>query len=193
MPLTFQSASHGTVAFGFFNVETDCLLLDRVFFFCTDFCRAVSEWTAAPAGAPNATMPAFAFSRREDMGDLMGAIHGTRYEGFLGEVYRLWPFPDDPRKFRQKLHGARNPGPVEALLRSRASQVQLVVCADPWNDRVWIGPYAFTRRGFADLLEYVLRGGYPTWEGYEEGRMPEYVRSLRGAAQVFRQGRSPTA
>jgi hypothetical protein len=186
MPLIFPSASHGAIAFGFFNVETDCLLLDRVFFFCADFCRAVSELAAAPEGI-RSLLPGFSFSRREEIGDLRGAIHGTRHEGFLGEVYRLWPFPADPGEFRQKLRGAGNRGPVEALLRSRASPASLVLAAEPGNDLVRIGPYAFTRRGFADLIEYVLRGGYPTWEGYEEGGMPEYVRPLRGAVRVFRQ------
>ena len=29
MPLAFESLSHGTIAFGFFNIESDLLLLDR--------------------------------------------------------------------------------------------------------------------------------------------------------------------
>jgi hypothetical protein len=36
MPLAFESESHGTIAFGFFNIESDVLLLDRYFFFTTD-------------------------------------------------------------------------------------------------------------------------------------------------------------
>ena len=47
MPLAFQSKSHGSVAFGFFHIETDMLLLDRCFFFCTDFCRVLSEMAAS--------------------------------------------------------------------------------------------------------------------------------------------------
>ena len=30
MPLAFESLSHGTIAFGFFNIESDLLLLDRL-------------------------------------------------------------------------------------------------------------------------------------------------------------------
>jgi hypothetical protein len=33
MPLAFESLSHGTIAFGFFNIESDMLLLDRYFLF----------------------------------------------------------------------------------------------------------------------------------------------------------------
>jgi len=30
MPLAFESLSHGTIAFGFFNIESDMLLLELV-------------------------------------------------------------------------------------------------------------------------------------------------------------------
>ena len=33
MPLSFESQSHGQVAFGFFNIASDMLLLERYFFF----------------------------------------------------------------------------------------------------------------------------------------------------------------
>jgi hypothetical protein len=36
MPLAFRATSHGMVVFGFFNVETDLLLLDRLFLFPDD-------------------------------------------------------------------------------------------------------------------------------------------------------------
>jgi hypothetical protein len=37
MPLAFESLSHGAIAFGFFNIETDFLLLERYFFFADSF------------------------------------------------------------------------------------------------------------------------------------------------------------
>jgi len=40
MPLTFESLSHGTIAFGFFNIESDMLLCDRYFLFADDLCLA---------------------------------------------------------------------------------------------------------------------------------------------------------
>jgi hypothetical protein len=30
MPLAFESINHGTIAFGFFNIESDMLLLDKI-------------------------------------------------------------------------------------------------------------------------------------------------------------------
>ena len=41
MPLTFESLSHGTIAFGFFNIESDLLLCDRYFLFADDFCANI--------------------------------------------------------------------------------------------------------------------------------------------------------
>ncbi len=53
MPLAFQSLSHGQIAFGFFNIETDMLLLDIHFFFADDFCRAVRELAEVSGGGPS--------------------------------------------------------------------------------------------------------------------------------------------
>ena len=43
MPLSFESMSHGTIAFGFFNIESDMLLCDRYFFFADDFCVKIGQ------------------------------------------------------------------------------------------------------------------------------------------------------
>jgi len=185
MPLAFPSQSHGTVAFGFYNIETDSLLLDRMFFFCTDFCRAVSELAGCGAAGGSSSLPGFRFQRPEEIGDLMGAIHGTSRAGFLGEIYGLWPFPAAPEAFRQKLYGASNRAPVETALRRRATPEEIVLVAHPGNGAVSVGEYVFTRLGFLDLLAYVWRGGYPTWEGYDEGRRPACVEDLARAAAAL--------
>ncbi|MCP4627562.1 MAG: hypothetical protein GY850_29210, partial [bacterium] len=43
MPLSFDSLSHGSIAFGFFNIESDMLLCDRYFLFASEFCRYVMD------------------------------------------------------------------------------------------------------------------------------------------------------
>ena len=43
MPLAFESLSHGTIAFGFFNIDSDMLLLEKYFLFATDFCRQILD------------------------------------------------------------------------------------------------------------------------------------------------------
>lgn len=182
MPLTFSSLSHGTVAFGFFNIETDALLLDRLFFFCTDFCAAVCELEGARGTpAPAVSLAGYAFDDPSLIGDLLGAIHGTRHEGYLGEVYRRWPFPSDPEQFRQRLSGAENRDASEALLRVWSRPTTLPVTVSPPRHTVSIGPYRFSSEGYLQLLAYVWRGGYPTWEGFEQGRRPACVTEMARA------------
>ncbi len=184
MPLAFASISHGRVAFGFYNIETDSLLLEDRFFFCTDFCRAVTR--LRKTGTHSVEIPGHVFERREDIGDLMGAIHGTRYEGYLGEIYRIWPFPDDPAQFRQRLRGHENRARVEEVLDRRARRSPVPIRLDPRAGRAGIGPYEFSERGFRDLLTYVYRGGYPTWEGFEEGACPPWVEEMADAWELVR-------
>ena len=50
MPIAFNSLSHGKVAFGFFNIESDMLLLEHDFFFSTVFCEHMSRIARQPEG-----------------------------------------------------------------------------------------------------------------------------------------------
>lgn len=52
MPLAFESLSHGAIAFGFFNIESDMLLLEHYFFFATDFCEHIRAMAAMEGGDP---------------------------------------------------------------------------------------------------------------------------------------------
>ena len=47
MPISFYAKSHGRIPIGFFNIETDMLLMDCYFFFSTDFCEWIIEWADA--------------------------------------------------------------------------------------------------------------------------------------------------
>ena len=43
MPLAFESISQGTIAFGFFNINSDMLLLVQHFLFGSEFCLNIGE------------------------------------------------------------------------------------------------------------------------------------------------------
>jgi hypothetical protein len=179
MPLAFRSLSHGTIAFGFYNIETDGMLLDRLFFFSTDFCRAVCELDRLLKRAdPRAELPGYLFEDPRRIGDLAGAIEGLRHTGYLGEIYLLWPFPSRPEEFRQRLHGASNRKKAEGVLQRWAAPSPITLSFDRETDRFAVGPYRFSSEGYRDLLRYVWRGGYPTWEGVEEGHRPQCVAEL---------------
>jgi hypothetical protein len=103
MPLAFPSRSHGTVVFGFFNIETDMLLLENLFFFADRFCQAAVSLAEKSQG-PNADVRIDGFRIKDAamMGSLHGAIRGVDLSGFIGQVYRQFPFPDNPAGFKQK-------------------------------------------------------------------------------------------
>jgi hypothetical protein len=177
MPLAFESISHGTIAFGFFNIDSDMLLLDRYFFFATEFCSHLIEIAEQnPHGPYEASWEVYNISDPEDIGDLMGAIHGVHYTGFIGEVYRRFPFPEKPEHFRQKPEGARTRNEIEEIIKKFAKSFQITFVIDQETGEVSIGPYRFTRTGFQELIKYVWRGGYPLWK--DEIR-PDYVVAMK--------------
>lgn len=47
MPLAFQSLNRGRAAFGFFNIETDMLLLDNHFMFADTSAGWSQKWPVA--------------------------------------------------------------------------------------------------------------------------------------------------
>jgi hypothetical protein len=172
MPLAFESVSHGTVAFGFFNIESDMLLLERYFFFASDFCRYISDIAESHRGEYfEHIWNVYFIENPQAAGDLMGAIHGVRYTGFIGEVYRRFPFPKNADDFKQKAYGFENRAVTEEIIRAYSQPAEISFVADE-SQLVRIGEYHFSLTGFQSLIQYVWRGGYPRWK--DEAR-PDYV------------------
>ncbi len=173
MPLSFDSRSHGPVAFGFFNIESDMLLLERFFFFCDDFCAWITA-LADQASPAFLDKEVFFIKNPEDTGDLMGAIHGIRFTGFIGRVYEQFAFPQDPARFKQNPNGHRTRQTMQNLIAGFA-QKQMVQMGfdDPGHFR--FGPYEFTQPVLHELIQYVWQGGYPRWK---EDIRPAYVTAM---------------
>ncbi len=165
MPLAFSSLSHGEIAFGFFNIDTDMLLLEHYFFFADQFCETVSKMAGAQALATcRDSWGIYDIQPPEKVGDLMGAIHGIRYTGFIGAVYRKFPFPARPEDFKQKPDGHQNREVVEALIADYATSRSVPVVINESDQTVQIGDYHFAFSTFQELIRYVWRGGYPQWK-----------------------------
>jgi hypothetical protein len=177
MPLAFDSLSHGSVAFGFFNIESDMLLLDRYFLFADEFCK-YAEDIADNAGGQNyqTTWQVRIIHTAEAIGDLMGAIHGVRYIGFIGELYRCFPFPPRAQDFKQNPQGFKSQSPVCEIISKYAKQLEIHVSVENSGREIRIGEYRFSRTQFQSLIDYVWRGGYPRWQ--DEIR-PAYVSTMR--------------
>lgn len=171
MPISFDSRSHGRIVFGFYNIETDNLLLNDLFFFCSDFCDSVRKIREPGA---RTIMHGHVFLNQDDIGDFAGAMRGVRFTGYMGELYRVWPFPSKPEDFRQKLYGARNREKVQVMLSRHATKVDILLSRLE-NHYVQIGDYLFDDIQFMALLHYIRRGGMPCWEGHEKGERPAYV------------------
>ena len=181
MPLAFRSTTHGTVAFGFFNIETDLLLLENHFFFVTDFARWVTALCEVTADRHETTWEVWTIDRREDVGDLMGAIHGIRHTGFIGSVYLRYPFPIAPEGFKQQPEGDRTQEELRVLIERWARREALTVIADRAAGEISIGGIGFTREGFRELVAYVQAGGHPRWR---DESPPPCVAAMQRAIDV---------
>jgi hypothetical protein len=185
MPLAFDSLSHGTIAFGFFNIESDMLLCDRYFLFADDFCRYVDDMVGSAGEPIYRASWTVQVIEAEEIGDLMGAIHGVRFTGFMGELYRRFPFPRLPEEFKQNPEGARTQSLVTEIISRYANAQEIVVTADPKTMQVELGVYRFSHIQFQELLKYVWRGGYPGWKN--EVR-PAYVSNMKKQIMLKRIG-----
>lgn len=175
MPLLFPSLSHGEVAFGFFNIETDMLLLNHYFFFASDFCRHVSEMSMTKAGQTySADWDIYALEEQQ-IGNVMGAIHRVDLRGFIGEVYVCYPFPDDLSKFKQNPDASKTQGEIREIIAKYGMAATINCTVDSRGNALNMGDFRFSRSQFHRLINYVREGGYPRWK---DGRRPEYVQDM---------------
>ena len=186
MPLSFESMSHGTIAFGFFNIDSDMLLLDQHFLFGSEFCLYIGEMAEnVDKDQFNSNWSVYTIDDSGQIGDLMGAIHGIRFTGFIGELYRRYPFPQESADFKQKPEGYRTQTVVREMINGYARHDLLPVEANHLKLEVDIGAYKFNRKTFHKLITYVWQGGYPRWRG---GIRPDYVLDMKTKIEGRRHG-----
>ena len=180
MPLAFESISHGTVAFGFFNIESDLLLLEHLFFFASDFCQVMK----ALAEDKTEAVPEYQLLGYDlpfqNVGDLHGAISGTRLSGFIGETYKLFPFPKQLEAFKQNPEGYQTRRQIEVIIERFGRKVKIPVRIFREKTHISIAEYVFSYAGFHALLNYVCVGGYPRWK---DERRPPYVLEMVAAIE----------
>lgn len=181
MPLSFNSKSHGSIAFGFFNIETDLLLLENYFFFADDFCGLMAQLESA-ANDFTVNFKVRTIENTADVGDLMGAIHGVHFSGFIGEVYKRYPFPEQPQAFKQNPQGVLTRDIINDELDKWAHETDLEVRLDR-DGQFAFGRFVFLKQDFWELIRYVWQGGYPRWK--DEIR-PDYVLRMKQVLQDSR-------
>jgi len=178
MPLSFQSLSHGEIPFGFFNIETDMILLADYFFFASDMAENVVK-LAAGEGPQKQGWSVYVLQQGQ-IGNLMGAITGVIFQGFIGEVYTHFPFPHEPEKFKQNPEGYKTRGLVEEIVNRYTGPSSIAVTTSPPSNEVVIGEYQFSKQGFHALLGYLWAGGYPRWK---DSIRPDYILHMKKAVE----------
>jgi len=176
MPLEFESISHGKIAFGFFNVETDMILLNQTFLFAEDFCRHIAQATEKSNLIYETLWSVYLIEDQADMGNPMGAIYGIDLEGFIGEVYKLFPFPKHQEDFKQNPEGFKNRILIEELIRKFAKRLDIPFVVNQRDGKIGIGDYLFNRVSFQELIKYIWLGGFPRWK---DGIRPDYVLAMK--------------
>jgi hypothetical protein len=177
MPLAFKSINRGLIAFGFFNIDTDLLLLDHYFLFAEPFCQNISDLADRHlADAYETFWEVYAIDRRGEIGDLMAAIHGLHYRGFIGEIYERFPFPQKEEDFKQQPGGWQNRSVVTPILERYAETTLIPLRLDPLNGTISVGEFLFNKEVFGALVDYVWLGGYPRWK---DGVRPQYVLHMK--------------
>ncbi len=179
MPLEFESLSHGRIVFGFFNIETDMLLLNQDFFFASDFCQGMIRATKKTDPLYQTAWEGYRIPF-EDIGNLMGAIHGIDFRGFIGEVYQHFPFPKRQEDFKQKPEGHRTRPVIESLIQKYGDRISLPLVLDQTKNHTILGDCLFDKPSFWRLIEYVWLGGLPRWR---DRIRPDYVNAMKEAIE----------
>jgi len=175
MPLEFESISHGPLAFGFFNIETDLVLLNQYFFFANDFCHDIVQATEDREGIHEVTWDVYRIEE-SGIGNLMGAIYGMDHRGFIGEVYKLFPFPNKREAFKQNPDGFKTRSVIEKLIQKYGELTNIPLMINPQANHISIGEFVFNKTAFQELIKYIWVGGFPRWK--DEIR-PEYVMAMK--------------
>ena len=174
MPLSFDTESHGVIPIGFFNIDTDMILINNYFVFATDFCDWLKSWASGKDDIKT-KVEIYIIEKTVDIGNLMGAIAGQVFIGFIGEVYKKYPFPEDRADFKQKPDGYKNREVVEEIIKpfAKKEQVKIVISKDAGT--VTIGDYVFTPEQFHEVIGYIWRGCMPKWTN---DKPPQYVQDM---------------
>ncbi len=180
MPLTFMTESHGEIPIGFFNIDTDMILIRNYFVFASDFCRWVEECSKLPGSDDDpdvyeTKVQMYIINDLNDIGHLMGAISGVVFTGFIGEVYKKFPFPQKQEDFKQKPDGFKNRKIVEDLINNFGVIQEIKITISKKQRTIAIGEYVFYKEQFHDVIGYIWRGGMPKWK--DEIR-PDYVNQM---------------
>lgn len=177
MPIEFETLNHGVIPIGFFNIESDMFLVNDYFVFASDLCKAIREWTES-SEVLTTELDMYVIRSPGDIGNLMGAIRGEVFTGFIGELYKIYPFPAAREAFKQNPEGYKTRETVENIIRNYGAieSIKIVISRD--DGTIVIGKYKFNKEQFHEVIAYIWRGGMPMWKN---NIRPDYVNDMMKA------------
>jgi hypothetical protein len=152
------------------------ILLNQHFLFAEDFCHHISKAARANENVFKTSWEVYSFQNREDIGNLMGAIHGFDYCGFIGEVYKLYPFPRQQEDFKQNPEGFKTRSLIESIIQKYVSPKIITFKINQRFEQIAIGEYLFDKCSFHELIRYIWVGGFPRWK---DSIRPNYVMEMK--------------
>jgi hypothetical protein len=156
------------------------ILLNNYFFFASAMSDHIAKFAENDGGLDRHQTWSVYILEAEQIGNLMGAISGVVFQGFIGEVYTHFPFPHEPEKFKQNPEGYKTREFIEDIIHRYASISKITTVVDTNKQVLKIGEYHFSKQGFHDLLGYLWMGGYPRWK---DGIRPLYILKMREAIE----------
>ena len=81
--------------------------------------------------------------------------------GFIGEVYRQFPFSDGPRRFQTKPEGFPDPFAPGTILTDYGQAEEIPVRFRRKENEVAIGEYRFDQENFQELIFYMGKAAIP--------------------------------
>ena len=124
MPIAFKTESHNHIPVGFFNIETDLFLINKYFVFASDFCNWIYDWAGAIDDIKTGR-EIYVIENNKMVGNLMGAIAGIDRSGFIGEVYELYPFPENKENFKQNPEGFKTRDTIEKIIQKYMNKLNI--------------------------------------------------------------------
>ena len=153
------------------------LLLENYFFFAPEFCNCIIKFFKSfTAKKFFYNIQGYIINDKNKIGNLMGAIHGISFTGFIGEVYKIFPFPKDMKDFKQKPDGYKNREIIEKIIVKYANSIEIPFETNESGEIIQIAEFQFTKKQFFHLINYVLQGGYPRWK---DEKIPDYVKDMK--------------
>ena len=116
----------------------------------------------------------------------MGAIHGVRHTGFIGDTYLKYPFPPSQEDFRQNPKSSNTQAEFRQMIEKYAVKKTIPFRTDNGSGEISIGDFVFDLPGFGELIEYVIVGGMPRYrDEIKPGYVTEMIEKIRNSPSLF--------